>query len=106
MKTGRNDPCHCGSGKKYKKCCLKKEHEAQAAEDLAWEKWFESDLALGRKRLKELREKQAKSSSGRLAFHKPIGRKNRRHGGGVIRVAGMTGSYRPSRVYTYAPEDE
>src|SRR4030067_843546 len=19
---GRNDPCHCGSGKKYKKCCL------------------------------------------------------------------------------------
>jgi hypothetical protein len=22
MKTGRNDPCPCGSGKKYKKCCL------------------------------------------------------------------------------------
>ncbi|MEK0314639.1 SEC-C metal-binding domain-containing protein [Cohnella sp. 56] len=21
-KPGRNDPCHCGSGKKYKKCCL------------------------------------------------------------------------------------
>ena len=21
-KTGRNDPCLCGSGKKYKKCCL------------------------------------------------------------------------------------
>jgi hypothetical protein len=20
--TGRNDPCPCGSGKKYKKCCL------------------------------------------------------------------------------------
>src|ERR1051325_3125398 len=20
MKLGRNDPCHCGSGKKYKKC--------------------------------------------------------------------------------------
>jgi tetratricopeptide (TPR) repeat protein len=20
-KTGRNDPCHCGSGKKYKRCC-------------------------------------------------------------------------------------
>jgi uncharacterized protein YecA (UPF0149 family) len=19
---GRNDPCHCGSGRKYKKCCL------------------------------------------------------------------------------------
>ncbi|MSR39728.1 MAG: hypothetical protein EXS02_12935 [Planctomycetes bacterium] len=21
MKIGRNDPCHCGSEKKYKKCC-------------------------------------------------------------------------------------
>jgi yecA family protein len=21
-KIGRNDPCHCGSGKRYKKCCL------------------------------------------------------------------------------------
>jgi uncharacterized protein len=21
-RVGRNDPCHCGSGKKYKKCCL------------------------------------------------------------------------------------
>lgn len=21
MKTGRNDPCHCGSGSKFKKCC-------------------------------------------------------------------------------------
>jgi uncharacterized protein YecA (UPF0149 family) len=23
--VGRNDPCPCGSGKKYKKCCLGKE---------------------------------------------------------------------------------
>ena len=23
MKIGRNEPCVCGSGKKYKKCCLK-----------------------------------------------------------------------------------
>ena len=22
--VGRNDPCICGSGKKYKKCCLQK----------------------------------------------------------------------------------
>ena len=21
-KIGRNDPCYCGSGKKYKKCCM------------------------------------------------------------------------------------
>jgi len=24
--VGRNDPCPCGSGKKYKKCCLGKEN--------------------------------------------------------------------------------
>ena len=23
-KPGRNEPCHCGSGRKYKKCCLRK----------------------------------------------------------------------------------
>jgi len=28
-KPGRNDPCHCGSGKKYKKCCLPKEEAAE-----------------------------------------------------------------------------
>ena len=22
QKVGRNDPCPCGSGKKYKKCCI------------------------------------------------------------------------------------
>jgi tetratricopeptide (TPR) repeat protein len=28
-KPGRNDPCHCGSGKKYKKCCQPKEDAAE-----------------------------------------------------------------------------
>jgi len=29
---GRNEPCRCGSGKKYKKCCLSKDDgEARAA---------------------------------------------------------------------------
>ena len=32
MKVGRNDPCHCGSGQKYKKCCLAKDDAARAAE--------------------------------------------------------------------------
>lgn len=30
-KVGRNDPCHCGSGKKYKQCCLLRD-TAQATE--------------------------------------------------------------------------
>jgi len=28
-KPGRNDPCHCGSGRKYKKCCLAKDEAAE-----------------------------------------------------------------------------
>ena len=28
-KAGRNDPCPCGSGKKYKKCCLPRHEEAR-----------------------------------------------------------------------------
>lgn len=27
---GRNDPCHCGSGRKYKRCCLAKDAAARA----------------------------------------------------------------------------
>ena len=30
-KTGRNDPCHCGSGKKYKRCCSEKDSAAASA---------------------------------------------------------------------------
>jgi len=28
---GRNDPCHCGSGRKYKQCCLAKDEAAERA---------------------------------------------------------------------------
>jgi tetratricopeptide (TPR) repeat protein len=35
-KIGRNDPCPCGSGKKYKKCCLANdEAAARAAQPVA-----------------------------------------------------------------------
>jgi hypothetical protein len=37
MKPGRNDPCPCGSGKKYKNCCLVAERERRETPDeLAW----------------------------------------------------------------------
>jgi hypothetical protein len=29
-KIGRNDPCPCGSGKKYKKCCLEKDEQEKS----------------------------------------------------------------------------
>ncbi len=31
-KPGRNDPCPCGSGKKYKRCCLEKDEATAGAE--------------------------------------------------------------------------
>lgn len=30
-KPGRNDPCPCGSGQKYKRCCLQKDQIAESA---------------------------------------------------------------------------
>ena len=27
-RPGRNEPCHCGSGRKYKQCCLEKDEKA------------------------------------------------------------------------------
>lgn len=37
-KAGRNDPCPCGSGKKFKKCCLPKQEEWQLklSQDTSW----------------------------------------------------------------------
>jgi hypothetical protein len=30
-RPGRNEPCHCGSGRKYKHCCLAKDEESDRA---------------------------------------------------------------------------
>lgn len=34
-KVGRNEPCPCGSGKKYKRCCLEKHEASRHANDTA-----------------------------------------------------------------------
>lgn len=34
QKINRNDPCSCGSGLKYKKCCLEKDNMWDVAESL------------------------------------------------------------------------
>lgn len=43
VKIGRNDPCPCGSGKKYKQCCLKKSWSLAEGEESPQEqeKWLE-----------------------------------------------------------------
>jgi len=43
-KIGRNDPCPCGSGQKYKRCCLPRD-EAAAAADRAAAPALDSDTA-------------------------------------------------------------
>ena len=39
-KTGRNDPCPCGSGKKYKKCCLDNDQIKTYEGSLPFEDYF------------------------------------------------------------------
>jgi hypothetical protein len=34
---GRNEPCHCGSGRKYKQCCLEKDEAARRKAQAAGE---------------------------------------------------------------------
>ncbi|QUH20553.1 SEC-C domain-containing protein [Alkaliphilus sp. B6464] len=36
IKIGRNEPCPCGSGKKYKKCCLNKTEEQRLADAIMY----------------------------------------------------------------------
>ena len=45
-KIGRNEPCHCGSGRKYKKCCLRKDEEDQRLVQEAQQ--YERDVEHGR----------------------------------------------------------
>jgi tetratricopeptide (TPR) repeat protein len=37
VKIGRNDPCRCGSGQKYKRCCQEKDEAAEHAARVAAE---------------------------------------------------------------------
>ena len=52
---GRNDPCHCGSKKKYKKCCMARD---EAAERKALDEHFAKNAAA----VKEQAEKKAKEN--------------------------------------------
>jgi hypothetical protein len=52
MIIGRNDPCPCGSGKKYKKCCLQKDVASAPRKSLDF--GYESDLTVRRKAIDKL----------------------------------------------------
>jgi methionyl aminopeptidase len=61
VKVGRNDPCPCGSGLKYKKCCLDK--ESPASEELK-KLYFEEHKI----RLKGKEDIEGIKRSGRVAL--------------------------------------
>jgi hypothetical protein len=44
MKPSRNQPCHCGSGLKYKKCCLRKDSEEKIGVVLSEKKFAPKEL--------------------------------------------------------------
>lgn len=61
MKVGRNDPCPCGSGLKYKKCCLQR-HRSSG---------MESNAAYAKKhniRLKSAKDVEGIRKAGRLVL--------------------------------------
>lgn len=60
-KVGRNDPCPCGSGLKYKKCCLGKVKPPPPDEEETYRK--EHGI-----RLKKERDIEAMKTAGRLAI--------------------------------------
>ena len=65
--VGRNDPCHCGSGKKYKKCCADK--DASAERSILEKNWEKS--AAEAKAQAEKNEKENKETPNAPAKHVP-----------------------------------
>ena len=61
LKVGRNNPCPCGSGLKYKKCCLQKNEEVLAGMDSK-----EIQLGLRQKREREKQEERVREGYGLL----------------------------------------
>jgi len=60
-KVGRNDPCHCGSGLKYKKCCLNKDMQvSKRTKELYYQKY--------RIKIKNRGEIEGIRRAGRLAL--------------------------------------
>jgi hypothetical protein len=45
QRAPRNSPCYCGSGKKYKKCCIKSEQIPHLHMDISLEALFESQTS-------------------------------------------------------------
>jgi hypothetical protein len=60
---GRNDPCHCGSGKKYKKCCEAKDQTKEHSQiEKQWTQ-AEKDFAKQQKEAEKKAAEQPQTAS-------------------------------------------
>jgi hypothetical protein len=53
MKIGRNDPCSCGSGLKYKKCCLPKEQDEKQIKIIGQREYYRQAFQTAQKKYRE-----------------------------------------------------
>ena len=68
---GRNDPCPCGSGVKYKRCCLAKEKQTKAINQDVVKNKFDEDYVIGAL-LKSSKEFNAFYKAERAKITQPI----------------------------------
>lgn len=76
-RPSRNEPCHCGSGRKYKQCCLEKdEAETRAAHAKAVEEApepsAEADTPAARSRTARPRTEQPWKRASTQGFRPPV----------------------------------
>lgn len=81
MELGRNDVCHCGSGKKYKKCCIDKDENKNRKE--------REKAALNVAKVMADQEKEAEANGEK----KPATAQNQQPGW-MSKVAGKMGFFR------------
>jgi hypothetical protein len=67
-KVGRNDPCPCGSGKKYKKCCLNKSESNREIQGVVSQKAVKEPVDSLREKIKIFMEKGNFKSSFQSAI--------------------------------------
>jgi hypothetical protein len=71
-RPGRNDPCHCGSGRKYKQCHLDKDEAAlRAARAKESQAAAPADADKDKDKDKEARPAPAASAAPKHATHQP-----------------------------------
>jgi hypothetical protein len=83
-RPGRNDPCHCGSGRKYKQCCLEKDEAATRAahaEAVALAPEPAPDLPKARTKAPKHKTEQPWKKATTRGFQSPV-RTPRKVGGG------------------------